>query len=489
MKKILALDIGASSGRALVGHFDGDKLSLEETARFYNGGIMLGDTLYWDFLRLFSEVKDAIRKTCHDCGGIASIGIDTWGVDFGLLDARGYLMENPVHYRDKRNDNMFEETWKILPRDELYRRTGIQMMDFNTLNQLYSLRLYRPEMLERARDMLFIPDLLNYYLCGAQYADYGVASTGQMLNPHTGDWDKDLLSMFGIPTGILPPVCGAGVRIGGLTGAMCAELGTPPVEMVTAGHDTAAAVAAVPSVGKGNYCYISSGTWSLLGVESDRPIITDKSELHDFTNEGGFDGKIRFLKNICGLWLIQESRRQWLSEGRELSFGDIDRLMETAEPHKFFIDPDDEIFSAPGDIPGRIAEYCMKTGQGAPQTVGETARCIIDSLALKYRYVIERLEDITGIACDTIHIVGGGSKNTLLCRYAADASGRTVIAGPAEATAMGTMAAQLMAFGDVSSLAQARECILRSCPPDTYIPSDRAAWDDAYDKFIKINGI
>jgi rhamnulokinase len=487
-KKVLAFDFGASSGRAVMGDFNGEKLSLTELHRFSNDPVMLGDTFYWDILRLFYDIKLGISKTVHTGNkDIVSIGIDTWGVDFGLLDIGGKLLENPVHYRDERTNGIQEEVFKIIPRSEFYSKTGIQLMNFNTIFQLYYLATRRRDMLDRAETMLHMPDLLNFFLTGNKVTEYSIASTGQMLNPFTGGWDLELIEKLNIPTKILNNIVDPGTKVGNLIPSICNELGANAVDVyAVAGHDTGSAVAAVPAKAGENYAYLSCGTWSLFGIEADKPIVNAKSLQYNYTNEGGYGRKIRFLKNISGLWLMQECRRQWAKEGENMSFKDIDKLTVKSESLKRFINPDYAPFAFPGNMPARIADYCIKTGQTAPQSKGDVSRCITESLALKYRYTLEELEIIKGSKIDVIHIIGGGVQDKLLCQYTANATKKTVVAGPIEATALGNIAAQLISCGEFSSIEQARIAIGNSFPLDIYEPQDVSAWDAAYERYLKI---
>ncbi len=430
-KKVLAFDFGAGSGRAVLGKFLADCntnngntsfIGLEEVHRFENDAVSVGGTFYWDILRLIFEVKQGILKGVA-AGGFDSIGIDTWGVDFGLIDKRGYLMENPVHYRDKRNAGMIEEAEKYISKSEMYDRTGIQFMDFNTVFQLLSLKKNRPEILERADKLLFMPDLIAYILTGEEVSEYSIATTSQMVNINTNTWDDELLEKLGIPQRLLCDIVPPGTTIGTLRPEICNELGVPPVPVVAVcGHDTASAIAAIPSE-KDGFAFISSGTWSLFGTEIKSPIVTEKAKAFNVTNEGGYGFTTDFLKNICGLWLIQESRRQWKREGKEYSYGQLEQFAGEAEPFKCFIDPDDDVFAPMGDMPSRVKEYCGKTNQYVPETVGEIVRCIYESLAMKYRTVFEKIGECTDKAYDRIHVVGGGVKDGFLCGMTACSCG------------------------------------------------------------------
>ena len=392
MKKVLAFDFGASSGRAIIGSFDGEKITLKEVHRFTNDPVDLGGTLYWDVLRLFYEIKQGIVKA-KIAGGFDSIGIDTWGVDFGLIDKNGRLLENPVHYRDKRTSGLVEESFKSVPRQKMYDITGIQFMELNTLFQLISLKKQRPEMLERADKMLFMPDLFAYFLTGKMCSEYSIASTSQLIDINTRSWSKELLDAFGIKESLFAPLTEPGTQLGNLSKEICEECGVESVPVISVcGHDTQSAITAVPCE-SGDFAFLSSGTWSLFGTELQKPIVNETSLKINITNEGGFGGTTGFLKNIIGLWLIQESRRQWQREGKDYSYADLEKLALSEEPFKCFIDPDAPEFVPQGNIPERVREFCRKTGQYVPESVGEIMRCIYESLAMKYRMTFEKLCD------------------------------------------------------------------------------------------------
>ncbi len=484
-KRILAFDFGASSGRAILGTFDGGRIQMEEIHRFSNDPVMINGVFQWDVLRLFFEIKQGITKAVH-AGGFDAIGIDTWGVDYGLVDAKGHLMRNPVHYRDTRTDGIPEKVYQKIPKEELYRRTGIQLVNLNTLFQLYSMVLDEPAQLAHADKLLFMPDLFAYFLTGVQRAEFSIASTSQLLDPVTHDWNTPLLDELGIPARLLPPVIKTGETYGLLTDEICEELGCPKVPVIAvATHDTASAVASVPSQDN-DFVYISCGTWSLFGTELDHPVINDKSFAHNFTNEGGVGYSVRFLKNIIGLWLIQESRRQWIREGAQVTYADLEREAVACEPFRCFIDPDDPRFGVPGNLPRRVQEFCAETNQYVPQTRGEIMRCIYESLAMKYRYTFCGLRDVTGQAYGAIHMIGGGTKDRLLCQMTADSCSIPVVAGPIEATAMGNIAVQLMALGVFADLKAVRRAVAQSEDPKHYAPQNTAAYDAAYDRFVRI---
>ncbi len=484
-KRVLAFDFGASSGRAIIGCFDGDKITLEEVHRFSNDPVSVGGTVYWDVLRLFYEIKQGIIKA-KIAGGFDSIGIDTWGVDFGLIDSEGKLMENPVHYRDARTAGLVDEAFKTMPKEKLYGITGIQFMELNTLFQLISLKKYRPWMLERADKMLFMPDLFGYMLTGKMCAEYSIASTSQLIDLDKRTWSKEILDAFEIKESVFAPLVQPGTVLGELSKEICEECGVDPVPVISVcGHDTQSAITSVPCE-DGDFAFLSSGTWSLFGTELDKPIVNETSMNINITNEGGFDGSTGFLKNIIGLWLIQESRRQWKREGKEYSYVDLEKLALAAEPFKCFIDPDAPEFVPHGNIPERVREFCRKTGQYVPETVGEIMRCIYESLAMKYRLTFEKLRECTERDYPVIHVIGGGTKDGLLCQMTANSCDRTVKAGPIEATVMGNVAVQLMSDGSVKNIGQARKIVADSSELKTFEPKDTDKWAGAYENFLKV---
>jgi len=484
----LALDLGAESGRAIVGAFDGQQLALREVHRFPNGPVNINGRLHWDALRLFAEMKAGLKKAWAETGGLASLGIDTWGVDFGLLDRQGELLGNPVNYRDPRTDGMLDAAFRRVPRAAMYRATGIQFMQLNSVFQLLALVTARSPQLAAADRLLFMPDLFNYWFTGRAVSERTIASTSQCLNPRTGRWAAALLKQLGIPTKILGPLVEPGTVLGPLSQAVAAETGARGLKVVTpGGHDTACAVAAVPAATP-RYAYLSSGTWSLMGMELDRPVVTDASLKYNFTNEGGVCHTIRFLKNISGLWLVQECRRTWAAAGTALDYAELTRQAAAAPALAAFVDPNHPDFLGAGDMPARIQRFCRRTGQPVPRTRGAIVRTVLESLALKYRWVLERLEELTGQTAEVLHIVGGGTQNRLLNQLAANAVGRPVITGPIEATAAGNILMQLLATKKIRSLAEGRALIRASFPTATYRPRDAAAWAAAYGRFLKIHG-
>lgn len=487
-KNLLAFDFGASSGRAVLGRFDGKKLTLEELHRFSNDPVKLGDTLYWDVLRLFHEIKQSLLKAKAVCTP-DSIGIDTWGVDFGLLDTDEHLLENPVHYRDARTAGIFNRAFSRLSKEELYRITGNQLMEINTVFQLAALRETRPALLEQAKNLLFMPDLFAFMLTGEKHTEYSIASTSQLLDAQTRTWSPTVLESFGIPRTLFPEIVPTATPIGTLRADLCEELGIPASRVIAvAGHDTQCAQASVPASEK-DFLFLSCGTWSLLGTELDAPLINAQTAACNITNEGGYGGKASFLKNIIGLWLIQETRRQWQKEGDSLSFAEMEKLALAAPAFQSFIDPDDALFVPAGNIPKRIQEYCRKTAQKAPETKGEILRCIYDSLAMKYRYAIAQIEQCTEKQYSTLHIVGGGVKDTLLCRLTADVCGKTVVAGPVEATVYGNLVLQLLATGEIDTLEEAREIVRHSDNVQTYLPNVQTDTEAAYKTFLEVTNL
>jgi rhamnulokinase len=476
MSQYLAFDLGAESGRAILGTLTGGRLILEELHRFHNTPVRALSALYWDTLRLWHEMQHGIRVASHDRKlTLDGIGIDTWGVDYGLLGADGLLLDMPRHYRCGRTNGMMEQLFQEVPRAEVFGYTGIQFMQLNTLYQLYAMRVQKAPALGMAQRFLNMPDLFNYWLTGVAKSESTIASTTQFFNPETMTWATELLKRLEIPTEMLGEIVPPGTRLG----KMLEEPHAPVY--ATAGHDTAAAVAAVPAEGGHNWCYISSGTWSLMGLELDRPIINAQSLAANYTNEVGAGGKIRFLKNIAGLWLLQECRRAWTLEGAEHSYEELARMAAEARPFSAIINPD--AFLEPGAMPDKIAAHCAQTGQPAPASHGEYARAILESLALRYRQVLEDLEALSGRKIAVIHIVGGGSRNALLNQFVADCTGRRVVAGPGEATAIGNILVQAMGAGELANLDEIRRVVRNSFELTTVDPRPSAEWEQAYRRF------
>lgn len=476
----LAIDLGADSGRAILGRLEEKKLNIEEIHRFPTGVLNVNGRLHWNIYRIFEEIKKALhlcaRKTVPD-----SIGIDTWGVDFGLIDLNGQLIGLPFSYRDKRTEGAADSFFKKITKEELYKRTGIQFMDFNSLFQLESMFRDKSPILDIANAVLFIPDILNFFLCGIKKTEFTVATTSQVFNPTLMDWDMVLVSALGIKPSLFQEIVKPGSILGNLSSEISKETGMREVPVIAvASHDTASAVAAVPSCGR-DWSYISSGTWSLMGVETDHPVINDESFMSNFTNEGGVQGRWRVLKNISGMWLLQECRRVWGLKGSTPSYDELIREAESARGFSAFIDPDYRGFRTPADMPVAIVNYCRKTHQPVPQTRGEVTRSILEGLALKYRLVLEQLRDLYDSDINRIHIIGGGSRNTLLNQFTADATGIQVIAGPMEATAIGNLLMQASALGGISSIDELREIVSLSFETEKYNASDnRDEWETAY---------
>ena len=478
-RRMLAADFGASGGRVMAGSYDGEKIELCQIHRFSNDPVWLFDTMHWDFLRLLFELKTGIRKACQN-DMADSIGVDTWGVDFGILDGKGRLVENPVHYRDTRTVGILDEVYQKISREKLYQITGNQIMEINTAFQLYALVKERPDFLKGGEKFLLMPDLFNYYLSGTACSEYTIASTTQLMDAVRKEWSADILDKLELPGRIFQPVVMPGTRLGGLCAPVCRELDLQPVQVIAvAGHDTQCALAAVPARQE-DFIFVSCGTWSLFGTELKEPAMGEMAAACNLTNEGAFGGKVSFLKNITGLWLIQESRRWWAKEGKEYDFAALEEMAKKEEGKKSYIDPDDPVFLPAGDIPGRIQDYCKRTGQRIPCTIAEIVRCINESLALKYKKTLEEIRQCTGKEYMAIHMVGGGTQSGLLCQLVADVSGLPVFAGPVEATVYGNVLIQLAAMGEVEGLSQMRQLAAASEEIKVYEPEDSAGWEDIY---------
>jgi rhamnulokinase len=491
-RRLVAIDVGAESGRVVAGRFDGGRLALEEVHRFPNVPVMVAATLHWDVLRLFAELLDGLRAA----GPVDSIGVDTWGVDFGLLDRAGRLLGNPVHYRDRRTRGMLAEAVRRVPAAEIYSRTGVQLLEINTLYQLLAMRLSNDPRLEVAERLLTMPALLAGWLCGGSADELTDASTTGCYDAGRQGWAFDLLDRLDIPAHVFGEVVEPGTVLGPLLPEL--ELGSARVVAV-ASHDTASAVAAVPFERGGAGAYISSGTWSLVGVETAAPVTTSAALAANLTNEAGVAGSVRLLRNVMGLWLVQECRRAWSRAGREWSYEELLAMAEAAPPLGPLVDPDDERFLRPGDLPATIAAACRESGQNFGQDFGQSfgqeaaadpgrlVRCVLESLALRYRWAIDRLEAATGARIEVVHVVGGGARNRLLCQMTADATGRPVVAGPIEAAAAGNLLIQAQTLGLVGSLAEGRELVRRSFHPARYEPRRaepwRGAWQEAWGRF------
>ena len=483
VKKYVAVDLGAESGRVMIGSVSAQKLILEEIHRFGNGPIEEDGSLKWDFEKLMREIKVGISKAAKAARTqVWGIGVDSWGVDFGLLDGDGELVENPYHYRDSQTNGMQEKAFELMPKRDIYDNSGIQFMQLNSLYQLLAMRLANSIALAKAKDLVFIGDLVSYYLSGKIFAEYTLGSTSQFMDMRTGRWSKAIMDGLSLPSGILPKVVAPGTVVGQLNAKVGQELRCGPIPVIAIGaHDTASAVAAVPA-SEGKWAYLSSGTWSLMGVEVPEAIVSDKTYQYEFTNEGGVENTIRLLKNIMGLWLMQECRRQWQREGTELSYDELEAMAEQAEPFACHLNVDESAFLAPGDMPKRINEYLERTGQKTTDDKGQMIRIILESLALRYRAVMEYIQDATGQTVDVLHIVGGGIQNELLCQFTANALGMKVITGPIEATASGNILMQAIATGQIKTLSEAREIVRKSFEPKEYQPQDAAVWEEQYER-------
>ncbi len=489
-KVFIAVDLGAGSGRVIAARTDLNRLHLEDIHRFDNPGTDLPGGSYWNVLGLYREILEGLRRAVEKHGeAIVSIGIDTWGCDFGLLDRNGELLGLPHQYRDPRFEGMAEAMHAILPEDEVFARTGIKTNFYNSSLHLLAEVRKNGTALEHAANLLFVPDLLAYWLTGKQAVERTIASTSQLLDPRTGDWSREVIDVLGLPGDIFGEVVAPGTVLGPIRGEVAAFIGRAGIPVVaTACHDTAAAVAGIPM--SGSEClWLSSGTWSIMGVETDRPITSPQALGYGFCNELGVADSVRFLKNIGGLWLIQECKRQWELDGENLSYAGMAALANAAEPFTAFIDPDDAVFSAPGGMPGKIRGWCEKSGQAVPMDKGQVLRVATESLALKYRVVFDRIRELTARDYTRLQAGGGGIQNELLTQATANALGIEVIAGPVEATSCGNVITQMVGTRQLTDFASGRELIRRSFEFQTYTPQDREAWGAAYLRFKAILGL
>jgi len=489
-KTYLALDMGAESGRAISGTFDGDRLHVELQHRFPNRPVRVASGLHWDVLALFAGITDGLAAHVARYGSsLASIGVDTWGLDFALLAADDSLIGQPYHYRDQRTDGMFDAAFARVNREKIFDATGLQFMEMNTLYQLLAMRLAHAPALDAAATLLMIPDLFNFWLCGQKSSEWTIASTSQMCDPRRRTWHHELLAALDIPTHILPPIMEPGMALGPLWPRVANEAGilTTNVQVVVpACHDTGAAVAAVPATSS-RFGYISSGTWSLVGTEVPQPVL-DRAVLEgNLTNEGGVNGTTRLLQNVTGMWLVQECRRIWQRRGQSWSYADLSAAAETSQPFGPLIEPNAVDFVAPADMPAAIEAFCRRTGQQPPKDQGSVIRCCLESLALAYQRSFARIERVLGYELETIHIVGGGSQNALLCQLTADVCGKPVVAGPVEATALGNIIVQMQSAGDLASLVEARDLVRRSAETQQYMPRPDARWQEARARFAALS--
>jgi rhamnulokinase len=478
---LAAVDLGASSGRVMAARVGPDRLDLTEVHRFANRPVRTRGTLHWDVLSLYAGVLDGLRAAGREAGRVDGVGIDSWAVDYGLLDADGALLGNPVHYRDARHSTAVPAVHAVVPPEELYRVSGLQHLPFNTVFQLAAAR--GTAQLEAARTALLVPDLLAYWLTGAVGAEVTNASTTGLLDATTRGWAGELVDRLGLDLGLLPLLHQPGERLGELTAEVLAETGlTGPVPVTAVGsHDTASAVVGVPAT-TDRFAYVSCGTWSLVGVELEKPVLTEASRQAGFTNELGVDGTVRYLHNVMGLWLLQESQRTWAASGLPADLPDLLAAAARAPAFTALVDPDDPRFLPPGDMPGRIAEVCRETGQAPPQDAAGTVRCILDSLALAYRRTVRRAAELSGREVEVVHLVGGGARNTLLCQLTADACGLPVLAGPVEAAALGNVLVQARGLGVLSGgLPELRALLRQTQDTQLYLPTPGSgpAWDAA----------
>jgi rhamnulokinase len=478
----LAFDLGAESGRALVGGFQNDVLSVKEIHRFANEPVVYNDELHWDAPRLWHEMQRALAIVGAQEIHLSGIGVDTWGLDYALLGEQGTLLENPYHYRDTQTDGVMKRVFSIVSPDEIYETTGIQFMQVNGLYRLFTEQVRTPQLLQAAKKLVTIPDLFNFWLSGVAACEFTNATTTQFYDPRKGDWSKELLQKLGIPTHFLTTVIQPGTIIGSVSSAVAKTIGASTVPIIApACHDTGSAVAAIS--GASESVFISSGTWSLIGTEIREPIINKLAQRLNFTNEGGVCGTTRLLKNVMGLWLLQRCVHDWQLDGVKYTYGELTEMARSRSAFRSLVDPDNASFLHPENMPEAITDFCNETNQPVPEDPAAMTRTVIESLALKYRVVIDLLETLTGKSYDTIRIVGGGAKNDLLNQFTANATGRKVVAGPIEATALGNIGMQMLATGAAGSLAEVRELIARSFPGQVYEPQNSNEWDQVQSRF------
>jgi rhamnulokinase len=482
----LAFDLGATSGRSIAGTLANGKLQMQELARFANGPVERDGYFYWNIHALWEDFCKGFDACVSAKITPTSMGIDTWGVDFGLFGRQDEALSLPHAYRDPYTNGMPEKFFERVPRREVYDATGIQVMNFNSLYQLLALKQTNPSLMEAACSLLFIPDMLMYLLTKEMRNEFTIASTSQLLNPRTRTWEKKLFDALEVSPDIMPPLIMPGEVAGNIKSRSVLTKGFPGIPVVAVGtHDTASAVFAVPAPDK-NFAYLSSGTWSLMGIECNEPIITDESYRLNFTNEGGVGGAIRFLKNITGMWLLERCKAEWACR-RDYCYDELVSMANAEQPFRFFVDPDAPEFANPASMTQAIAGHCTGKGQPAPASDAEFVRCIFDSLAMKYRYTLDMLKGFAAHPIERLHVIGGGAKNALLNQLTANAIGLPVVAGPAEATAIGNIMVQAMAAGCVASVDEARELIRASVHPETYEPKDTEAWEKAFEKLMRQN--
>jgi rhamnulokinase len=483
----LAFDLGAESGRAVLGRLRASQIELQEIHRFPNGPVLVGNSLYWDVLRLWSEMKHGLTLAAREAGNsLVSLGVDTWGVDFALLDANDSLIGNPHNYRDSRTDRMVEAACSVLSRHEIYQQTGVQIMPINSLYQLLAMAKSGSGQLSAAWTFLNMPDLFNFWFSGVKVSEFTITTTTQCYDPQSQDWARDMLEKMGIHSDIFGEIVPPGTILGGLSAYLAAETGAGDVKVVAvASHDTQSAIVAVPAT-TDDFLYLSSGTWSLMGTEVAVPVINGGSLDYNLTNEGGYGGKFCLLKNIVGLWILQECRRAWAASGQSYSYDDLTQLAASAPALRAFIDPANPRFLPPGEMVGRIQAFCRSTGQVVPETPAEISRCVLESLALEYRRVADQISNLLGRPFPVIHIIGGGSRNALMNQFAANATGRKVISGPVEATAIGNILVQAIAAGQIGSLAQARTVVRNSFDVSVFEPCSSDEWNKAYRLYLNL---
>lgn len=482
----LAFDLGATSGRSILGTFDNGKLELRELTRFGNDILQIQGKYYWNIYSIYNSIKEGMRAAASLDIAINAIGIDTWGVDFVYVAEDGTILNLPRSYRDPYTERSPEKYFKLIPKEEVYKLTGIQIMNFNSLFQLYAAKMEKSAALQSAKEILFLPDALSYLLSGNKACEYTIASTSQFLNPLTKKIENKLLEAIEVHPSVIPPLIKPGKVVGLLRDSIAKECGLNPIPIIAvAGHDTASAIVSIPAKNK-KFAYISSGTWSLMGIEVDEPIINEQSYKMNFTNEGGVEGTIRFLKNITGMWLLEQCRKEWEQLGRTYTYDEIIKMAKTAKGFQCFVDPDDAVFANPESMIESIIKFCTDTGQSAPKEDAEFIRCIFESLALKYKYVLSCLCELSPHAIEVLHIIGGGSQNKLLNQFTANATGLSVVAGPYEATAIGNIMMQAKGLGLVKSLKEIRAIINESFTLESYEPQDTELWNNAYEKFLKL---
>lgn len=483
-QNFFAVDIGASSGRTILGTLDNGVLKIEELTRFANPLVEVNGHFYWNLLSLYESIILGLKKVAEEGIKISSIGIDTWGVDFIAVDKNKEMIGMPYSYRDPHTVDAPENFFKLIPRKDVYNATGIQIMNFNSLFQFFTLDKNESTLLKEADKIMFMPDGLSYLLTGEVVMEYTIASTAQILNPYKKELNSELLAKVGLDENKFGRFVLPGTIIGNLSESICRQTGLESIPVVAvAGHDTASAVASVPAEDE-CFAYLSSGTWSLMGIEVEEPIINEKTYDLNFTNEGGVDGTIRFLKNICGMWLLEQCRKEW---DANLSYPDLIEQASKSEPFKCLVNPDADVFANPTIMTKAIADYCKSTGQSTPQTIGEYVRCIFESLALRYKEVFDHLQELAPFEINKLHVIGGGSKNNLLNQFTANALNVPIITGPSEATAIGNIMLQAKALNMVNSLCDMRKVINNSVCPETFLPQDAEVWNKAYAKYLQIS--